>query len=288
MVDELVRQLLEAGVHFGHQAKRWNPKMAKYIFGERNGIYIIDLEKTAKALKQARDFLVDLASKGGTFLFVGTKKQAQESIKQEAKRCAMYYVDRRWLGGLMTNFQTLRKSVKHLKDLEKMKGDGTFASLSKKEVSKLTKEMDKLERNLSGVKEMEQLPSAVFVIDSNDEQTAVNEAKRLSIPVIGLIDTNCDPDLIDFPIPGNDDAMRSISFIAKYVADGIIEGRKKFLEIMKKPIEKPKEEAPIEISSEQQKPVLEEIEMLEEVKLDAQGKRIIPKPPKKRRTKEII
>ncbi|MBM3252185.1 MAG: 30S ribosomal protein S2 [Candidatus Omnitrophica bacterium] len=288
MVDELVRQLLEAGVHFGHQAKRWNPKMAKYIFGERNSIYIIDLEKTAKALKEARDFLIDLASKGGTFLFVGTKKQAQESIKQEAKRCGMYFVDRRWLGGLMTNFATVRKSVKHLKDLEKMRDDGTFESLSKKEVSKLTKEMDKLEKNLSGVKEMEKLPNAVFIVDSNDEHTAVSEAKRLSIPVVGLIDTNCDPDLIDYPIPGNDDAMRSIRFISTFIADGIIEGRKKFLEIMKKPIEKPKEEEVIEVVSEEQKPVLEEIEIIEEVKLDAQGKKIIPKPPKKRRTKENI
>jgi len=262
MVDELVRQLLETGVHFGHQSKRWNPKMKKFIFGERNSIYIIDLEKTAKAMKEARKFLIDLASKGETFLFVGTKKQAQDTVKQESKRCGMYYVDRRWLGGLMTNFMTIKKSVKHFKDLERMRDDGTFESLSKKEVSKLSKKMEKLYKNLSGVKEMDKLPGAIFVIDSNDEKTAVLEAKTLNIPVVGLIDTNCDPDLIDYPIPGNDDAMRSIRFIATYVADSIIEGRKKFLDRMEKPIEKPKEE---------EKP--EEAE-----------KKAPPKPPSKRKS----
>ena len=264
MVDELVRQLLEAGVHFGHQAKRWNPKMKKFIFGERNSIYIIDLEKTAKAMKQAREFLVNLAAKGETFLFVGTKKQAQQSIKDEAKRCGMFYVDRRWLGGLLTNFTTIRKSVKHYKDLEKMREDGTFDSLSKKEVSKLTKEMEKLDKNISGVREMEHLPGAVFIIDSNDEETAVLEAKKLNIPVVGLIDTNCNPDLIDYPIPGNDDAMRSIRFVTTYVADSIIEGRKKFLEVMKKPIEKPKDQEQPPLTGEK-KIDPEKLEVFEEV-----------------------
>ena len=266
MVDELVKQLLEVGVHFGHQSKRWNPKMAKFIFGERSSIYIIDLEKTAAAMQEARDFIIELASKGATFLFVGTKKQAQEAIKKEAQRCGMFFVDRRWLGGLLTNFQTIRKSVAHLKGLEKMKKDGIFARLSKKEVSKLTKEIEKLEKNLSGVKEMENLPSAMLIIDSEKEETAVNEARRLDIPIIGLIDTNCDPDFIDFPIPGNDDAMRSISFITGYVADSIIEGRKRFLEIMKKPIDVPQEQQEEKIDAvtgEKIKP--EDLEILEEV-----------------------
>lgn len=280
MVDDLVRQLLEAGVHFGHQAKRWNPKMAKFIFGERSGIYIIDLEKTAKALKEARDFIINIASKGGTFLFVGTKKQAQAAIKDEAKRCGMFFVDRRWLGGLLTNFQTVRKSVAHLKKLEKMRDDGTFHKLSKKEVSKLTKEMEKLEKNLSGVKEMENLPSVMFLIDSHKEETAVNEARILQIPIVGFIDTNCDPDLIDFSIPGNDDAMRSISFIAGYVADSIIEGRKRFLEIIKKPIEVPKEQ--VEEKTDEQtgeKIKVEDLEVLEEV-IEQEGEDKKPVKPK--------
>jgi small subunit ribosomal protein S2 len=260
MVEELVKQLLEAGVHFGHQAKRWNPKMSKYIFGKRSNIYIIDLEKTAECLKKAKEFIVGLASKGETFLFVGTKKQAQEAIRNEAKRCGMFYVDRRWLGGLLTNFSTIRKSVAHFRDLEKMKQDGIFERLSKKEVSKITKEMEKLERNLAGIKEMESLPGAIFVIDSHKEQTAVLEARKLLIPIIGLIDTDCDPDLIDFPIPGNDDAMRSIQFVTTFVANCIIEGRKKFLDIMKKPIETPKEEKKETVSEEELKP--EEIEGL--------------------------
>jgi small subunit ribosomal protein S2 len=280
MVDDLVRQLLEAGVHFGHQAKRWNPKMAKFIFGERSGIYIIDLEKTAKALKEARDFIINIASKGGTFLFVGTKKQAQAAIKDEAKRCGMFFVDRRWLGGLLTNFQTVRKSVAHLKKLEKMRDDGTFHKLSKKEVSKLTKEMEKLEKNLSGVKEMENLPSVMFLIDSHKEETAVNEARILQIPIVGFIDTNCDPDLIDFSIPGNDDAMRSISFIAGYVADSIIEGRKRFLEVIKKPIEVPKEQVEEKIDEQTgEKIKVEDLEVLEEV-IEEEGEDKKPVKPK--------
>lgn len=279
MVDDLVRQLLEAGVHFGHQAKRWNPKMAKFIFGERSSIYIIDLEKTAEAMKEAREFIIDVASKGGTFLFVGTKKQAQAAIKTEAQRCGMFFVDRRWLGGLLTNFQTVRKSVAHLKKLEKMRDDGIFSRLSKKEVSKLTKEMEKLEKNLSGVKEMESLPNVVFLIDSHKEETAVNEAKILNIPIVGLIDTNCDPDLIDFPVPGNDDAMRSISFVTAYVADSILEGRKRFLEIMKKPIEVPKgeqEEKAGALAGEKIKP--EDLENLEEVITEGGESKKLVKP----------
>lgn len=278
MVDELVKQLLEAGVHFGHQSKRWNPKMAKYIFGERSNIYIIDLEKTAVALKEAKKFLVEQASKGETFLLVGTKKQAQEAVRKEARRCGMYYVDRRWLGGLLTNFMTIKKSVKHLKNLEQMKEDGTFESLSKKEVSKLTKEMEKLEKNLSGVKDMERLPGAIFIIDSTKEETAVLEARKLSIPIIGLIDTNCNPDLIDYPIPGNDDAMRSISFITSFVADSIIEGRKRFLDIMKKPIELPEGEKKEQVGSvPEEKVALEEFEVFEPDKEEDEDKK---KPPK--------
>ncbi len=230
MTDELLKQLLEAGVHFGHQTKRWNPKMKRFIFGERSGIYIIDLEKTAESLNKARSFLMDLASKGGIVLFVGTKKQAQDVIEAEAKRAEMFYINRRWLGGLLTNFQTVRKSINRLKEIEKMREEGVFDNLTKKEVMRLTKEAEKLEKNLSGIKEMVHLPQAIFLIDSKKEEIAVAEAIRLSIPIVGLIDTNCNPDLIDFPIPGNDDAMKSVKLVTALITESIIEGRKKFKE----------------------------------------------------------
>ena len=282
MTEELIKQLLEAGVHFGHQAKRWNPKMKRYIFGERSGIYIIDLEKTVEALNKARDFLVQLASKGQTILFVGTKKQAQDIIKQEAVRCKMFYVNRRWLGGLMTNFQTIKKSIQHLKDIENMEKDGLFNSLSKKEVAQLTKEKERLERNLSGIKEIVNLPGVLFVVDSKQEETAVREARKLSMPIVGLIDTNCDPDLIDFPIPGNDDAMKSIRLITSLIADSIIEGRKQFLQ-GKGVIELPKEEK----IQTKEKIQLEQIEKPEEKEKLAKKKTTTPKTTKKRGRSKI-
>ncbi|MFQ5681461.1 MAG: 30S ribosomal protein S2 [Candidatus Omnitrophota bacterium] len=229
---EKIKKLLEAGVHFGHQTRRWNPKMEKYIFGKKNGIHIIDLQKTDKALNSAREFLLNLASQGGTVLFVGTKKQANPAVKDEAKRCGMFYICHRWLGGLLTNFATIKKSIQRYKDLERMKTDGTFDKLSKKEVSRLLKEMEKLHKNLEGVLEMEKLPQALFVVDTKSEDIAIREAEKLSIPVCGLVDTNCDPDKIDYPIPGNDDAIKSIRLIASMLADTIIEGRRCFLDYL--------------------------------------------------------
>lgn len=229
MPTELVKQLLEAGVHFGHKTSRWNPKMKQYIFGQRSGIYIIDLEKTEESIDKARDFLLQVASQGGSILFVGTKKQAQEVILQEAGRCGMYYVSERWPGGLLTNFSTIKKSINRLKAIEKMKEDGTFEKLTKKEIASLQKELDKLKKSFSGIAQMEHLPKAIFIVDTKKEETAVREARRLSIPIIGLIDTNSDPDLIDYPIAGNDDATKSIQIITRQMADTVIEGRKRFL-----------------------------------------------------------
>lgn len=229
MPSELIKQLLESGVHFGHQKKRWNPKMKKFIFGERSGIYIIDLEKTEECINKARDFLLDITSKGEVVLFVGTKKQAQEVVQGEAIRCGMYYVTERWPGGLLTNFLTIKKSINRLKDIERMKEDGTYEKLTKKEVAKLEKELDKLKKNFSGIVKMERLPSAIFIVDTKKEETAVREAMRLSIPIIGLIDTNSDPNLLNYPIPGNDDATKSIRTVTTLLSDAIIEGRKRFL-----------------------------------------------------------
>jgi small subunit ribosomal protein S2 len=225
----LIKQLLEAGVHFGHRTSRWNPKMKKFIFGSRSGIYIIDLEKVEECLNKAREFLSDITAKGEMVMFVGTKKQAQEVIFQEANRCGMYYVHERWPGGLLTNFATVKKSINRLKEIEKMKEDGTIAKFTKKEASRLEKELGKLKKNFSGIVQMERMPKAIFVVDTKKEETAVREAKRLSIPVVGLIDTNSDPDLVAFPVPGNDDATRSIKMITSLIADSIIEGRKRFL-----------------------------------------------------------
>lgn len=229
MPTELIKQLLEAGVHFGHKTSRWNPKMKKFIFGERSGIYIIDLEKTAECLNKARDFLSEITAKGETVLFVGTKKQAQEVIQREAERAGMYYVSERWPGGLLTNFSTIKKSINRLKDIEKMGRDGTFKKLTKKEVAGLEKELSKLKKNFSGIAQMERMPRAIFIVDTKKEETAVLEANRLSIPVIALIDTNSNPDLVAYPVPGNDDATKSIHLITGLLADTIIEGRKKFL-----------------------------------------------------------
>jgi small subunit ribosomal protein S2 len=220
-----IKELLEAGVHFGHQTKRWNPKMKKFLFGERNGIYIIDLQKTLKKFQEAHVFARDLSARGESVLFVGTKKQAVDTIQEEATRAGMYFVNRRWLGGTLTNFQTITKSISRLKQLEDMQATGKFEAFSKKEVLRLGREMQKLNNALLGIKGMEQLPSAVFVIDPKKERIAVLEARRLGIPVVAVVDTNCDPDEVDFPIPGNDDAIRAIRLITSRLADAIIEGR---------------------------------------------------------------
>src|SRR5688572_11419686 len=220
-----MKELLEAGVHFGHQTKRWNPKMQKYIFGERNGIYIIDLQKTLKKFREAYGFVRDLAAGGGTMLFIGTKKQAQETEFEEAGRCGMYYVNQRWLGGTLTNFTTIRKSIGRLKKLEEMKETGEFDRVNKKEALELDREREKLEKALIGIKVMDSLPSSVFIIDPRKENIAVAEARRLGIPIVAIVDTNCDPSGIDYPIPGNDDAIRAVRLITSRVADAILEGR---------------------------------------------------------------
>ena len=220
-----MKQLLEAGVHFGHQTRRWDPKMAEYIFQARNGIHIIDLQKTSKKLDEAYSFVKEQAEEGKTVLFVGTKKQAQECMKEAALKCGMFYVDQRWLGGMLTNFGTIQKRIQRLKDLEKMSEDGTFEILPKKEVILLKKEMEKLERNLGGIKEMDKLPGVIFLVDPKKERIAILEARKLHIPVIGLVDTNCNPEDVDYAIPGNDDAIRAVKLIADVMANAIIEGR---------------------------------------------------------------
>ena len=223
MFEITIKQLLEAGVHFGHPTKKWNPKMAEYIFTQRNGIHIVDLQKTVKKFEESYNFVADLAAEGGTMLFVGTKKQAADTIKEEAQRCGMYYVNARWPGGMLTNFNTIRKSIKRLKDLEKMQADGTFDLLPKKEVAKKLKEIEDLEKSYGGIKEMETLPSCVFIVDTRKERNAVLEAKRLGIPVVAIVDTNCDPDDADYIIPGNDDAIRAIKLISGALANAVIE-----------------------------------------------------------------
>ncbi|MFO7153372.1 MAG: 30S ribosomal protein S2 [Caldicoprobacter oshimai] len=220
-----MKQLLEAGVHFGHQTRRWNPKMAPYIFTERNGIYILDLQKTVKMLEQAYNFVREVAAEGKGVLFVGTKKQAQESIETEAKRCGMFYVNHRWLGGMLTNFTTISQRIRRLKELEEMEANGMFDVLPKKEVIKLRAEKEKLEKNLGGIKEMRELPGAVFIVDPKKEHIAVREARILGIPIVAIVDTNCDPDEIDYVIPGNDDAIRAIKLITSKIADAVLEGR---------------------------------------------------------------
>jgi small subunit ribosomal protein S2 len=219
-----MKELLEAGVHFGHQTKRWNPKMKEYIFGERNGIYIIDLQKTLKMFKEAAKFTTDVAAEGRVILFVGTKRQAQDAIAEEATRCGMFYINQRWLGGLLTNWTTVQKSVKRLQELDEMATDGRYELLTKKEIIRLERERKHLQANLAGIKNMRRLPDAIFVVDSNNEQIAVKEARKLGIPVVAVVDTNCDPTLVDYVIPGNDDALRAIRLFTSKIADSIVEG----------------------------------------------------------------
>ncbi|MBQ2889377.1 MAG: 30S ribosomal protein S2 [Clostridia bacterium] len=220
-----MKQLLEAGVHFGHQTRRWNPKMAEYIFTERNGIYIIDLQKTVKKIEEAYDFVREVAQEGGEVLFVGTKKQAQETIKEEAIRVGMHYVDARWLGGMLTNFKTIKKRIERLAQLHKMEEDGTFDLLPKKEVIGLRGEMDKLEKYLGGIKDMKKAPAAIFIVDPRKERIAISEAKKLNIPIVAIVDTNCDPEDVDYVIPGNDDAIRAVKLVVSTIANAVIEGR---------------------------------------------------------------
>lgn len=220
-----MKQLLEAGVHFGHQTRRWNPKMAEYIYQERNGIHIIDLQKTVKKIDEAYNYVVTAANEGKNILFVGTKKQAKDAIAEEAARCGMYYVNSRWLGGMLTNFQTIKKRIKRLNDLNEMEANGTFERLPKKEVSKLKLEREKLEKNLGGIKSMTAIPQVMFIVDPKQEQNAVLEAKKLGIKIVAIVDTNCDPEELDYPIPANDDAIRAIKLITAKIADAVIEGR---------------------------------------------------------------
>ena len=244
-----MKQLLEAGVHFGHQTRRWNPKMAEYIFTERNGIYIIDLQKTVKKLEEAYMFIRDISAEGGEVLFVGTKKQAQESVKEEAIRCGMPFVNARWLGGMLTNFNTIQKRVKRLAQLKTMEADGTFNLLPKKEVIKLQLEIEKLEKFMGGITEMKKQPAAMFIVDPRKERIAVLEAKKLGIPIVAIVDTNCDPDEVDYVIPGNDDAIRAVKLIAGAMADAVIEGRQGEASA---PAAAAEEEAPAEETAEEE------------------------------------
>jgi len=254
-----MKQLLEAGVHFGHQTRRWNPKMAPYIYTERNGIYIIDLQKTVYMVDDAYNAVKDIAANGGTILFVGTKKQAQDSIKAEAERCGMFYVNQRWLGGMLTNFKTIQSRIKRLKEIEQMSEDGTFDVLPKKEVIKLRKEWDKLEKNLGGIKEMDRIPDAIFIIDPKKERICVQEAETLGITLIGIADTNCDPEELDYIIPGNDDAIRAVRLITSTMANAVIEAKQgvdagsdasEDEEAEEAPAEETAEEAPAEETEE--------------------------------------
>ncbi len=248
-----MKQLLEAGVHFGHQTRRWNPKMAPYIFTERNGIYIIDLQKSAQKVNEAYQAVADIAAAGGTILFVGTKKQAQDAIATEAQRCGMYYVNQRWLGGMLTNFKTIQSRVARLREIERMSEDGTFEVLPKKEVASLQKEWDKLEKNLGGIKDMRRMPDAIFVVDPKKEHICVQEAHTLGIPLIGIADTNCDPDDLDYVIPGNDDAIRAVKLIASTMADAVIEAKQgDMAEVEEAPAAEEIEEAAEEAAAEEE------------------------------------
>ena len=247
-----MKQLLEAGVHFGHQTRRWNPKMKKYIFTERNGIYIIDLQQTVKMLDTAYDFIREVSAEGGQILFVGTKKQARDAIREEAERCGMHYVNARWLGGMLTNYTTIKKRIARLEQLNAMKEDGTFDLLPKKEVVKLELEIEKLEKFLGGIRNMDGLPKALFVVDTKKEKIAVAEARKLGIPVVAIVDTNCDPDEVDYIIPGNDDAIRAVKLIAGRMADAVIEGREgeQFGEAAQEAVEEEVEEVSEETAEE--------------------------------------
>lgn len=247
-----MKELLEAGVHFGHQVKRWHPKMKKYIFGERNGIYIIDLQKTVKGLEEAYNFVKNVAMSGAPVLFVGTKKQSQDAIKEEAEKAGAFYVNQRWLGGMLTNFPTIKKSIEKLKKIERMKEDGTYDLLPKKEVASLEKERTKLEKYLSGIKEMGSLPRAIYIVDPKKERIAVAEARKLSIPIVAIVDTNCDPDEIDYVIPGNDDAIRAIKLITSKIADAILEGKEALSKTVAEEAEKVAVEEKIRQEEEQE------------------------------------
>ena len=279
MAEVSMKQLLEAGVHFGHQTKRWNPKMHRFIFGERNGIYIIDLEKTLECIKKAAEFFKAISSRGEYVLFVGTKKQAQDVVAEEAGRSKMFYVNQRWLGGTLTNFDTVRKSCLRLKGLKRMRSEENSKVLSKKEAARINREISRLEKNLAGIVDMDKVPKAIFVIDAKKEETAVKEARKLSIPIVAVVDTNCDPDIIDYVIPGNDDAIRSIKLLVAALTDSIIEGRKAFLEgkvIEKaKAKEKPAGEKKDAAVADKQKPAEKLL-----------GKEKTPKPAKSGETKK--
>jgi len=257
-----MKELLEAGVHFGHQSKRWNPKMKKFIYSSRNDIHVIDLHKSIPLIEKAYEFVRNAATKNGTVLFVGTKKQAQEAVEEEAKRCGMFFVNQRWMGGTLTNFKTLKKNIARLNDIEKMKEDGTFEKLPKKEVIMIEREHRKLVRGLGGIRQMTGLPAAVYIVDTKKEQTAVNEARKLGIPIVAIVDTNADPDEVDYPIPGNDDAIRSIKLLTSIVAEAVIAGRE-----IAKPIEERAEEiaVPLEVAEEAQ--ALSEEHRIEEMGL---------------------
>ena len=248
-----MKQLLEAGVHFGHQTRRWDPKMAEYIFQARNGIHIIDLQKTSKKIDEAYEFMRSQAEEGKTVLFVGTKKQAQECIKEAAEKCGMYYVDQRWLGGMLTNFGTIQTRIQRLKDLETMQEDGTFDVLPKKEVINLKKEMEKLQANLGGIKEMNELPGVMFIVDPKKEYNAIKEAQKLNIPVVGIVDTNCNPEVLDYAIPGNDDAIRAVKLITDVMANAVIEGKQgESFEAAEVATEEAVEEVAEEVQSEEE------------------------------------
>lgn len=277
----LMKSLLEAGVHFGHETKRWNPKMKKFIFGAKNGVYIIDLQKTQDLILKACDFLKRVVNEGGVVLFVGTKRQAQEIVKEEASRCGMFYVNQRWLGGMLTNFQTIKKSIKRLDDLDRIKTDGTLDKLSKKEASQLNKEKVKLNKNLEGIRTMHKLPKALFVIDSKKEDIAVKEARKLGIPVVALVDTNSDPDLIDYIIPGNDDAIRSIKLITSTIADTILAGKDEFAASERAK----KEEAEEEAEAENVKVIDAEVEEIVEGDLKLKDDEVPKDIPIKRKKK---
>ena len=254
-----MKQLLEAGVHFGHQTRRWNPKMAPYIFTERNGIYIIDLQKTSRKVDEAYAAVKSIAEEGGKVLFVGTKKQAQEAVKAEAERCGMYYINNRWLGGMLTNFKTIRSRVNRMFELEKMDEDGTFDVLPKKEVLNLRAELDKLQKNLNGIRDMTDLPDLIFIVDPRKERIAISEAHILDIPLVGIVDTNCDPDEIDYVIPGNDDAIRAVKLIAATVADAIIEGNQgvQYGAAAEEPEAEAEEAADVEVAAEEEAAAVE-------------------------------
>ena len=259
MAVDAMKQLLEAGVHFGHQTRRWDPKMAEYIFQARNGIHIIDLQKTSRKIDEAYAFVKEQVEEGKTVLFVGTKKQAQECMKEAALTCGMFYIDQRWLGGMLTNFQTIRTRVERLKKLEAMEQDGTFEVLPKKEVILLKKEMAKLETNLGGIKDMDELPGVIFIVDSKKEEIAIKEAKKLNIPVVGLVDTNCSPEDIDYVIPGNDDAIRSVKLIAQVIANAVIEAKQgEALDLTVESNEEVKEESIEEVVANSEEEIVEE------------------------------